>query len=175
MLFKSIETEISFNLLIWGLCSMVGGITFILFENSFMNAIGFQFIIWGLIDSLIAIGPGIYRWIRNHEHIENLKKLKKIFIKNNVKHWIKILEKSNIPVGPLNNVREAVNSVQIKSRNMIVNLKDKNLKNFYVAGNPIKLSAHKDPKYRNKSPKLSEHKDKIIQEFKIFNKKKKIS
>ena len=82
MLFKSIETEISFNLLIWGLCSMVGGITFILFENSFMNAIGFQFIIWGLIDSLIAIGPGIYRWIRNHEHIENLKKLKKILIVN---------------------------------------------------------------------------------------------
>ena len=53
MFFKSIETEISFNLLIWG-----------------------------LIDSLIAIGPGIYRWIRNHEHIENLKKLKKILIVN---------------------------------------------------------------------------------------------
>ncbi len=76
MLFKSIETEISFNLLVWGLCSMVGGITFIFFENSFMNAIGFQFIIWGLIDSLIAIGPRIYRWIRNHEHVENLKNLK---------------------------------------------------------------------------------------------------
>lgn len=119
------------------------------------------------------------RFTSNIKRIENVISLKneleKIFIKNNVKHWIKILEKSNIPVGPLNNVREAVNSVQIKSRNMIVNLKDKNLKNFYVAGNPIKLSAHKDPKYRNKSPKLSEHKDKIIQEFKIFNNNKKIS
>ena len=119
------------------------------------------------------------RFTSNIKRIENVISLKneleKIFIKNNVKHWIKILEKSNIPVGPLNNVREAVNSVQIKSRNMIVNLKDKDLKNFYVAGNPIKLSAHKDPKYRNKSPKLSEHKDKIIQEFKIFNNNKKIS
>ena len=51
-----------------------------------MNAIGFQFIIWGLIDSLIAIGPGIYRWIRNNEHIENLKKLKNILIVNAILH-----------------------------------------------------------------------------------------
>ena len=82
MLFKSIETEISFNLLIWGLCSMIGGVTFIFFDNPFMSAVGFQFIIWGFIDSLIAIGPRIYRWVRNNEHTENLNKLKKILIVN---------------------------------------------------------------------------------------------
>ncbi len=82
MFFKSIETEIKFNLLVWGSCSIIGGATFIYFDNDFMKTLGFQFIIWGLIESIIAIGPSILRSIRKKPHIENLAKLKNILIIN---------------------------------------------------------------------------------------------
>ena len=47
------------------------------------------------------------------------------------------------------------------------NLTVKNLKNFFVAGNPIKMSSYKDPSYRNKSPTLDEHRNKILKEFNL--------
>ena len=81
-MFKSIETEISFILTVWGTSSMIGGLTFLYFNNSFMSAIGFQFFIWGLIDTIIALAPSVYRKIRKTKHIENLTKLKKILIIN---------------------------------------------------------------------------------------------
>ena len=81
-MFKSIEKEISFVLTVWGISSMIGGLTFIYFDNPFMNAIGFQFLIWGLIDTLIALAPPLFRKLRSKEHTGNLSKLKKILIIN---------------------------------------------------------------------------------------------
>ena len=83
-MFKSIETEISFILTVWGISSMIGGLTFLYFDNPFMDAIGFQFLIWGLIDALIALAPPFFRKIRGNKHVENLTKLKKILIINSV-------------------------------------------------------------------------------------------
>ena len=75
------------------------------------------------------------------------------------------LETENIPIGPLNNIEKAVNSEQIKARNMIVDIKDDNLKNFYVAGNPIKMSLHSDPKSRQKVPLLDENREDLLKEL----------
>ena len=50
---------------------------------------------------------------------------------------------------------------------MIVNIEDENFINFYVAGNPIKMSLHNDPKSRQKVPKLDEHRAKLLKEFNI--------
>ena len=97
-------------------------------------------------------------------------KLEKIFSKETVKFWIRKLEAANIPVGPLNNIEEAVNSKQIISRNMIVNINDKTFKNFKVAGNPVKMSIHKDSKIRNKVPLLDEHRKSLIEEFNLLKK-----
>jgi len=83
-MFKSIEKEISFVLTAWGISSMIGGLTFLYFDNSFMDAVGFQFLIWGLIDALIALTPPFFRKLRSKEHIENLTKLKRILIINSV-------------------------------------------------------------------------------------------
>ena len=83
-MFKSTETEISFILTVWGTSSIIGGLTFLYFDNPFMGAIGFQFLIWGLIDTIIALAPPIYRNIRRSEHVENLTKLKKILIINSL-------------------------------------------------------------------------------------------
>jgi len=111
------------------------------------------------------------RFKTNPKRVENVidlkQELENLFVTKPVDFWIKVLEKENIPIGPLNNIEQAVNSEQIKARNMIVNIKDKNLNNFYVAGNPIKMSLHNDPKSRQKVPELDEHRSKILKEFKI--------
>ena len=90
-----------------------------------------------------------------------------MFITNPINFWIKVLEKENIAVGPLNNIEQAVNSEQIIARNMIVNIEDDKLNNFSVAGNPIKMSLHKDRKTRKKVPELDEHREKLLKELKI--------
>ena len=111
------------------------------------------------------------RFKTNPKRVKNVidlkQELENLFVTKPLDFWIKVLEKENIPIGPLNNIEQAVNSEQIKARNMIVNIKDKNLNNFYVAGNPIKMSLHNDPKSRQKVPELDEHRSKILKEFKI--------
>ena len=111
------------------------------------------------------------RFKTNPKRVENVIALKheleNLFITKTSNLWIEILEKENIPIGPLNNIEEAVNSEQIKARNMIVNIEDENFNNFYVAGNPIKMSLHNDPKSRQKVPKLDEHRPKLLKEFNI--------
>jgi len=111
------------------------------------------------------------RFKTNPKRVENVIALKheleNLFITKTSNLWIEILEKENIPIGPLNNIEEAVNSEQIKARNMIVNIEDENFINFYVAGNPIKMSLHNDPKSRQKVPKLDEHRTKLLKEFNI--------
>ena len=102
--------------------------------------------------------------------IDLKSKLEKIFSKKTVKFWINKLESVNIPVGPLNNIEEAVNSKQILARNMIVDINDKNFKNFKVAGNPIKMSLHKDSNMRNKVPLLDENRKSLIKEFNLLEK-----
>ncbi len=112
----------------------------------------------------------------NAKRVENVIALKteleKIFSQNTVNFWITTLESVDIPVGPLNNIEEAVTSEQIQKRNMIVDLKDSNFAGFRVAGNPIKMSLHDDKKYRDKVPLLDEHRSALINEFNLLKKEK---
>ncbi len=107
----------------------------------------------------------------NDKRLKNADKLK-IYIEdilknNNSSYWIKKLEKDGIPVGKVNNIKEAINLEQIKSRNMIVNIKEKGVTKLQVAGNPIKISGFKDTIIRKEAPDLDFDKDKILREFKI--------
>ena len=102
------------------------------------------------------------------KNVEDLKyELERILIYKTTKEWIKILEVAGVPVGPLNNVEEAINSTQIKSRNMIVTIKGDKSKKLKIAGNPIKFSEFKDPKNRGKVPRLNEHRKSLLKEFNI--------
>ncbi len=95
------------------------------------------------------------------------KYLEEILINHNAVTWIKKIEKAGVPVGKVNNIKEALELQQIKERNMIVNVKDKKNNLFKVAGNPIKINNFKDPSSRAQSPELDEDRKKILKEFKI--------
>ena len=59
---------------------------------------------------------------------------------------------------------------QIQSRNMIVKVKNKNITELEVSGNPIKISGFTDANYRNNAPELNANRNSILKEFNIENK-----
>ena len=58
---------------------------------------------------------------------------------------------------------------QIQSRNMIVKVKNKNITELEVSGNPIKISGFTDTNYRNNAPELNANRNSILKEFNIEN------
>jgi CoA:oxalate CoA-transferase len=68
--------------------------------------------------------------------------------------WLGLLEKAGVPCGPLNNVAQVMADPQVLSRNMIVTAEDPDIGPWRMQGNPIKLSAHEDPKTRAPAPDL---------------------
>ena len=109
------------------------------------------------------------KFISNENRCQNMSELKNIFeliLKlKNTNEWIKEFTPRKIPCGPINNIKEAVESDQIKARNMIVSAYHKKIGDFKLAGNPIKMSAYDDKNKRDDIPDLDEHREKILKEF----------
>ncbi len=111
------------------------------------------------------------RFKENDQRLKNANKLK-VYLEKRLKmknssYWIKQFEKFGVPVGKVNNVKEAINLKQINSRNMIVKIKKNKITTLKVSGNPIKIKGYKDLKYRNDAPELNQDKERILKEFNI--------
>jgi CoA:oxalate CoA-transferase len=64
----------------------------------------------------------------------------KIFAQKSKEYWIELLERHKIPCGPINNVKEVVESPQVQARGMIVELDHAVAGRIKMAGSPIKAS-----------------------------------
>ena len=103
-----------------------------------------------------------------NKNIEELKKILEDKLKNKTtSEWCKVLEAKRIPCGPINNIKEAVESPQTKARNMIVSAMHNKIGEFKMAGNPIKMSSYEDKNTRGEIPNLDQHRGKILKEFGI--------
>ena len=107
----------------------------------------------------------------NDLRLKNAKKLKamleKVLIKKKSSFWLSQLDLYGVPVGKLNNIKEALDLQKTLNRNMIVDVVIKNNVKIKVAGNPIKISNFKDKKYRTAAPALDQDRKKILRGFKI--------
>ena len=100
------------------------------------------------------------------KNIDELKKILELKLAHkSTIDWCKIFEESKIPCGPINNIKDAVESPQIKERNMVVSANHNKIGTFKMAGNPIKMSPYKDPDTRGEIPDLDQHRKKILDEF----------
>ena len=91
----------------------------------------------------------------------------KVLIKKKSSFWLSQLDLYGVPVGKLNNIKEALDLQKTLNRNMIVDVVLKNNVKIKVAGNPIKISNFKDKKYRTAAPSLDQDRKKILRDFKI--------
>ena len=79
-------------------------------------------------------------------------------------HWIELLEARGVPCGPINNVREVIESPQVKAREMIIEVDHPTAGKVKMAGSPIKaslspVSTHCPP------PLLGQHTEMILSQL----------
>ncbi len=80
-------------------------------------------------------------------------------------HWLELLGAAAIPAGLIHNVEEALAQPQVSARNMLVETTSPTGRPLKIAGNPVKLSAHKDPAIRPPAPALDADRNAILAEF----------
>src|SRR3569832_1005527 len=81
------------------------------------------------------------------------------------KEWLALLEAAGVPCGPLNNIADVMADPQVLARNMIVESLDPDMGPIRMQGNPIKLSAHEDPKTRCAAPELDADRAAILRDL----------
>lgn len=101
--------------------------------------------------------------VQNHEALHEEMEL--ALSTHPSQHWLDALNAAGVPSGPLNTVAQVMEDPQVLSRNMIVETLDPDLGPIRMQGNPIKLSAHADPKTRAHAPELDEHRAAILKEL----------
>lgn len=102
------------------------------------------------------------------EHVEALgMELEELLLRETTAHWLDLLGRAGVPCGPINDIGQVAADPQVAARNMIVTVEDPDAGTLHLAGNPIKLSAFADPSHRGPVPRLDEHRQKLLQEFKL--------
>jgi len=79
--------------------------------------------------------------------------------------WLALLADAQVPSGPINDVAAVMSDPQVLARNMIVECLDPDLGPVRMQGNPVKLSAHEDPKTRGAAPELDADRAAILNEL----------
>jgi len=85
--------------------------------------------------------------------------------KQPVAYWLEVFGKAGIPCGPINDVGQVLADPQVLARNMVVSIDDPAMTGLKLAGNPIKLSGHADPKTRAAAPALDGNRQRILDDF----------
>lgn len=75
--------------------------------------------------------------------------------------WQALLQEARIPCGPVNNFAQALNDSQVRSRDMVVDVKLHTGETVPMPGNPMKLSAQ-PPRTFTPPPQLGQHTKEIL-------------
>ena len=76
-------------------------------------------------------------------------------------HWLTRFRAARVPCGPVNDVAHALDDVQVRARNMIVEIAHAQGGSFRTTGNPIKLSDTPGEGY-TPPPLLGQHTDEVL-------------
>lgn len=79
-------------------------------------------------------------------------------------YWVDQIEEAGVPVGPINNVAEALADPQVAARNMVVAIPHPEIPDFRTIGTPIKLEGTPGS-IRRPPPLLGQHTVEVLQEY----------
>ena len=91
--------------------------------------------------------------------------LEQEFRKATSAQWTARFEPLGIPVGPINDIAQALAEPQVAARNMLVETLDPVLGPLKVVGSPFKMSAFPDLPTRRLAPELDQDRARLIEEF----------
>lgn len=108
------------------------------------------------------------RYLTNELRVTNMNSLnyeiEEALLEGNSEYWLKKLNDSGIPCGPINKISEAISDPQVLARDMIVEVTNTRGESFMVPGNPVKLS-ETPCEVEKGAPLLGEHNREILQKF----------
>jgi CoA:oxalate CoA-transferase len=96
----------------------------------------------------------------HHEQLEAI--LSEIFRTRNLTEWLDLLNRSDIPCGPVQRVDEVMSHPQVNARGMILNLPHPVAGSIRMPGSPIKLS-DTPPVIDRAAPDLGQHTDEVLE------------
>jgi CoA:oxalate CoA-transferase len=87
--------------------------------------------------------------------------LDQIFPNKTTAEWLAPLREAEIPSGPVNNVRDALNDPQVRHRKMVVEIDHPEIGTYEAIGNPVKSSIMDDGRFAP-PPTLGQHTDEVL-------------
>ena len=101
--------------------------------------------------------------VRVHHRAELVPILEALLRRCSTREWIALLERANVPCGPINRIDEVFADPQAIARALTVNLPHSNGTTLDLVASPLRL-AKTPPEYRNAPPILGEHTDTVLRE-----------
>ncbi|MDO9209832.1 MAG: CaiB/BaiF CoA-transferase family protein, partial [Deltaproteobacteria bacterium] len=97
---------------------------------------------------------------RNHDQLEPI--LKEITQSKKTAEWVAMMDKSDIPCGPVNSIDQVVNDPHTAAREMITEVEHSKAGRLKVVNSPLKLS-RTPVKIERACPELGEHTEEVLQ------------
>lgn len=106
---------------------------------------------------------------RNHDQLEPI--LKEITQTKKTAEWVALMDKSDIPCGPVNSIDQVVNDPHTAAREMITEVEHSKAGRLKVVNSPLKLS-RTPVKIERACPELGEHTEEVLQNLLGFSQEK---
>lgn len=111
--------------------------------------------------------PGDPRFVRNADRVQHREELVALlsehFLGASADEWVERIQAVKVPVGPINNIAQALAEPQVQARDLLVNIPHPRNSAFTMVGNPIKLSAS-PVRYHRPPPMLGQDTDRVLSE-----------
>ena len=108
------------------------------------------------------------RYATNTARMENLSSLtaeiEAVLKTRSQAHWLEAFDKAGVPVGPVNNMEQALTHPQVRARNMVVDLVHPQAGPTRALGCPVHFSAT-PTQIRRHAPMLGEHTRELLVEY----------
>jgi len=108
------------------------------------------------------------RFQTNASRVENritlISLLDDLFIREDISHWLSLLEDSGVPCGPINSIDQVLHDPQVFAREMVIEMPHPSAGSIKLVASPLKIPTA-PASVRFPPPMLGEHSGQILQEL----------
>ncbi len=108
------------------------------------------------------------RFARNSDRVRNRETLvpliAELIAQRPAAWWLEALERTGVPCGPINDLRQVFDNEQVRARNLRIAIEREDAGPVPLVGSPLKMSAT-PPSYRLPPPRLGEHTAQVLREL----------